>query len=724
MTKPATEMISHLYYEEESKRWIIQSNENHCAGVAEIAGEFAGQIGLYNWGKLLGFMHDRGKEKEDFQRYIKKASGYDINAGVYEDKSHSLSGALLVDKNYKDKCMILPNIIAGHHRGLYDLDSLELMLQKDFPIGVSKEIPNIKLEKPPVLSKTTDLSHLTRFLFSCLTDADYLDTEKFMQPSNNKHRENGATMFELREKLDKWIKENISIPKKPIDKVRQNIQNWCKEQAENKPGFFELTVPTGGGKTISSVVWALNHACKYNKKRIIIAIPYTSIIVQTAEVLRKIFGDDNVLEHHSIVNEDTMSAKTKLLCENWNAPIIVTTNVQLFESMFSNKPGKCRKLHSICNSVLILDEVQNLPLSYLQPIVDSLECYVNLLKVSVLLCTASQPILDGERKGLGPAIFKGICKEIHPIIPSSVSLHENMRRVKIEMPVRPQSIEEIAKKLNLCKKVLCIVNTRKIAKELYSLISKDGEAIHLSRMMCSKHIQDKLHYAQRLLKSDEDISIRIISTQLIEAGVDIDLPIVYRQLAGLDSILQAAGRCNREGKQPTATTHVFELEGHISKGLVGVGIDAMRQMLSFSADSDWFSPKTMNEYFKIYYSKSPTFDKDGIVELTKNPMNISFETIADKFKLIDEKEISVIVNYGQSSELIERIKRYGPSKHLLKQLCAYRVGIKSKLYEDMCKGGLIEEPLSGIYYIPLKEQYDDEIGLKVNNEYQEQTFII
>lgn len=590
---------------------------------------------------------------------------------------------------------------------------------------VSYDIPNIVLENPsPLLRPQYDLSHVTRVLFSCLTDADYLDTERFMIPSNYESRKHTKSLHELKVNLDSWLERFLELPKSNLNIIRNDIQKLCKYKASFPPGFFELTVPTGGGKTISSLVWALNHALNYGKERIIIAIPYTSIIIQTAEILRDIFGQENVLEHHSVISEEVMTSENKLMSENWNAPIVVTTNVQLFESMFSNRPGKCRKLHSLCNSVLILDEVQNLPLTFLQPIVNALDVYVRLFKMSVLLSTASQPILSGNRKGLGTNVLNGINSNIFQIIPSSMRLHNRLRRVRIEIISNKISLDSIKERLISLERVLCIVNTRKIANDLYNSLPKDGYLIHLSRMMCPKHIQDKLTLLKQLLSNKFNLPIRVISTQLIEAGVDIDFPNVYRQFSGLDSILQAAGRCNREGKENLATTTVFDLEGHIDRGYQGNASDAMRQLISQNPNCDWLSPDTMNEFYRILYSKTPSFDKENIIGLTDNPTNIAYEKVSERFKLIDDTEINVIVNYGDSPSLIESLKANGPSRNLIKKLGLYTVGIRNKLFRNFYDAGLIEEPVKGFYYIPFKSQYDESTGIKVNNEYVEQTFVI
>jgi len=724
MTRYPNIHISHLFFSSENNKWVIQTNENHAEGVAELASAFSREFGLPNWGKILGLLHDRGKEKTDFQRFIRINSGLDISAGKYSDKNHSHIGAILIENKYPDSFHLMSNAIAGHHRGLYDHDTLELLLKKHIPCEVNTELPDIAPEKPSMKLLPTDISHLTRMLFSCLTDADYLDTERFMKPEDYISRTNSTELTELKVRLDKWLLRFNAAPDTELNRIRTKINNICYSKSNVPCGFYELSVPTGGGKTISSMVWAINHAISKGKKRIIIAIPYTSIIVQTAEVMREIFGAENVLEHHSVVDENKLSHKNKLAAENWDAPIVVTTNVQLFESIFANSPGKCRKLHSLSNSVVILDEVQNMPLSHLQPIVEALDSYVRLFGLSVLLCTASQPTLTGEHKGLGTTMFHGLTDNIGQIIPSSLHLHEKLRRTTIEMPKALSNMEETAQKISSHNQVLCIVNTRRIALELYKLLPPDESTIHLSRMMCPKHIQETLCHMKTLLKSGEGQTVRVISTQLIEAGVDIDFPIVYRQLAGLDSILQAAGRCNREGLKKEGVTQVFELDNFRAPGLIGYATDAMREMLSLSPDSDWQSPDTMAAYFHILYSKMPSFDKEGIINLTKNPRNIPFETVARKFRLIDESGTPVIINFGDSPNLVNTLHKYGPSKNLTKALGLYSVTIRQHLFNKLHKAGIIEEPWEGFYFIPLKEQYDEKTGLKTDNEYIEQSFII
>ena len=410
-------IISHLYQSVDNGQWIVQTNDEHSAGVAELASGFASEFGLANWGRLLGLMHDRGKERRDFQRYIRIVSGCDMEAGRYGDKSHSHIGGVIIERHFPDACHIMSNVIAGHHRGLYDCDSLEVVLSEPMPEDVDVRVPALIPEKPDVPLRKGDIAHLTRMLFSCLTDADYLDTERFMKPDDYGCRAVEVSMASLKERLDAWMSRFDDAERSELNLLRSEVQGVCLAKSGGPAGFYELTVPTGGGKTLASMVWAINHAIACGKKRIIIAIPYTSIITQTAAVLREIFGDENVLEHHSVVDEGKMSHRNKLAVENWNMPIVVTTNVQLLESMFDNRPGRCRKLHSLCNSVVIFDEVQNMPFSLLQPILNAMDSYVRVFGMSVLLCTASQPVLTGEHKGLGQAVLHGLSGDVRAIIP-------------------------------------------------------------------------------------------------------------------------------------------------------------------------------------------------------------------------------------------------------------------------------------------------------------------
>lgn len=720
--------ISHL--KSTDNDWQIQTNSDHCNGVAQIAKEFASEFGFAEWGYAMGTLHDKGKERTGFQNYIKKVSGYDINAPYNgEDKSHAYVGALLARTAYGPLAELMINQIAGHHTGLYDSDDLvNNIMEREIPDEIDKDVKkeNLPTDILRTYNKPEELNHLYRILYSCLVDADYLDTEKFMTPDSFNMRGSRTSMGELLPMLQYKLNEFSHAPETPVNKIRKQVQDESLKASSMPSGFFSLTVPTGGGKTISSIVWAVNHALHNKKKRIIIAIPYTSIIVQTAAVLKSIFGEENVLEHHSNtdfeqIRDTKLRHQIKLATENWDYPIVVTTNVQLFESMFSNKPSICRKLHNLCNSVLILDEVQTLPTDFLQPIVDALKCYQKHFGMSVLFTTASQPILSGVTRGCNPNVtLKGI-ESIHEIIPSEMHLHNSLRRVRLEIKDEGNTYDDISHNLSLYDKVLCIVNTRRDAKEIFCRLPEEN-ALHLSRMMCPAHIRKTINNIKTNLQNGKS-TIRVVATQLIEAGVDIDFPVVFRQEAGLDSVLQAAGRCNREGKRDVCTTHVFSLsrERPLPSGFIQDGNNARK---SLKSDSDWFAPETMTSYFEQLYCRQDTFDKKSIGKLLYKPKEIYFETAAKEFRLIDDTSVSVIVNWENSLDVVAKIKQEGPSYQLMKALGQYAVNIRQKDLVEILKSNIATEFLEGMYVVEAKEQYDNKIGLLMTDKRLEDTLII
>lgn len=710
----------------------IQNNEEHCLGVAAFAKKFADEFGFGEWGLVMGLLHDKGKEKQAFQDYIRRTSGYDLTAPMLNgrDKNHAYVGALIAKKIYGTLADIITNEIAGHHTGLYDYDELEKIMTSDIPDDVDCNVEQYDLPLS-VLKTYTDVSainHLWRMLFSCLVDADWLDTERFMDNGSFVARQNNTTMQMLKDRLDTSLESFKRSPHTTVNQIRAQVQNECFKASSLPSGFYSLTVPTGGGKTVSSIVWAVNHAMCNDKKRIIIAIPYTSIIVQTAAVLKSIFGDENVLEHHSNVEYDSIEdestrQKFKLATENWDYPIIVTTNVQLFESMYSNKPSDCRKLHNICNSVVILDEVQTLPTEFLQPIVDALKCYQKHFGVSVLFTTASQPILSGLIEGCNPSSgFNGI-ESIHEIIPNGMNLHEKLKRVELNVDNNGKTYDEIAEQLTGYNKVLCIVNTRRDAQELYDRLPNEGIKLHLSRMMCPSHIKQTIKYIKDSLKNEDNKIIRVIATQLIEAGVDIDFPVVFRQEAGLDSILQAAGRCNRERKHNICNTYVFSLSKE--HPIYGSSIrDANNARLNMVGVEDWFAPDTMTEYFKQLYCRKETFDEKSIVSLLYKAKELCFKTAANEFCLIDDTSIPVIVNWEDSMELVDKLNLEGPSYSLMKKLGQYTVSVRQNDFRKLLQAGNVEEIIDGVFVCCEKAQYNDKIGLRMDSHWLEETFII
>ena len=729
------DIISHIYKDEQGC-WRVQSNEQHLEGVARLAESFADKFGMGSWGRVLGLLHDKGKERKAFQDYIRQNSGMQPELHFVGDHNHAYVGGLLAKQLYgKGSESLLCNQIMSHHSGLHDYCSIEIELENEIPSEINKSVERIELNRPPFSftpmkvckGMTSDANHLSRMLFSCLVDADYLDTESFMDEESSRMRKNNVKLESLLPLLERHVESLQQNAKATeVNAIRKQVYDRCVSMSETDKGFYSLTVPTGGGKTLSSLVWAMRHAAHNGMERIIIAIPYTSIIVQTASILKNIFGEHVVLEHHS--NFDPQSVKkefrhrAKLAIENWNYPIIVTTNVQLFESMFSNKPSDCRKLHNVVNSVIILDEVQTLPTEFLLPIVDSLKSYRNMFGISVLFTTASQPLLSGIIEGCNPrATFPGI-DNITEIIPKEFALHEKLMRVRLKIDNAARTYDEIAERVSRHNKVLCIVNTRSDAREIFERLPKEGLTIHLSRMMCPRHVSKTIERIKQALQDDSEEVIRVVATQLIEAGVDIDFPVVYRQEAGLDSILQAAGRCNREGKLNVATTYVFSLSKE--HNLHGNIVDANHARLNMVNAKDWFAPDTMTEYFRQLYCRKETFDKQDIKTLLYKPAEMCFAEAAKLFRLIEEVGRSVVVNMDESLSVVERLKSEGITYSLMKQLSQYSVNIHERDFQKLKSYGAIEEVLEGIYVINDRAQYDENIGLRLDNHWMNEILTI
>ena len=724
------EIISHLFADSKCGEWRIQNNDAHSQGVARLASNFAKEFGMSEWGKVLGELHDKGKETTAFQQHIKKESGYAPDTKVVGDYHHAYVGGIIVRNLYgNDADNFLVNQIISHHTGLHNSDELESVLKKGIPAEVDTHVEKTNLNKLSFSMSATDRHHLSRMLFSCLVDADYLDTETFMDMDSSNLRKDKADLKSLMPMLEKKFEDFKAVANdSTVNKIRNSVQKYCLQTAESPVGFYSLTVPTGGGKTLSSLLWAMRHAIHNGQKRIIIAIPYTSIIVQTASVLRSIFGEENILEHHSNVEPEhikdgELQEKMKLATENWDYPIIVTTNVQLFESMFANKPSVCRKLHNIVNSVIVLDEVQTLPTDYLQPIVDSLKTYNKLFNVSVLFTTASQPVLSGLIEGCNPkATFKGI-DHVTEIIPSELKLHDKLRRVKLNIDNEGKTYDEVADMLSKHKRVLCVVNTRRDAKEIYERLPQEGITLHLSKQMCPSHISETIDTLKAALKNDRNEIIRVVSTQLIEAGVDIDFPVVFRQEAGLDSILQAAGRCNREGKNGLCTTYVFSLskEHNLPRGDMK---DANEARLSLDDNLDWFAPETMTSYFGQLYCRKDSFDKKDMKRYLYKPKEMYFASAAKAFQMIEDNGINVVVCWKNSMELVHQLLENGPSYILMKKLSMYMVNVNNTDFKALCDMGVLSEKKEGLYTVDYKQQYDEHIGLRTDNNWANEMLIL
>ena len=654
----------------------IQTMKDHLCGTAELAGHFAGRFGKADWGYACGMLHDIGKYSLAFQDKIKNNSNRQVDHSTAGAKACFEKGGMYRFMSY---------CIAGHHSGLPDYGSssdpgnaptLQGRKKKhieDCSVYKSEiHIPEIKtLPFDPKDSPDLDfsLSVFIRMLYSCLVDADFLDTEYFMKEGRTQ-RETGEEPSALLEKLKKhvagWL---LNEDTETVNGRRTEILRHCFECGRKERGIFQLTVPTGGGKTIASLAFALQHAVENQMDRVIYVIPYTSIIEQNAAVFRKILGEQNVLENHYNVDyESTEELKPmQLASENWDKPVVVTTNVQFFESLFANKSSKCRKLHNIANSVIIFDEAeaQMLPTDYLKPCIAVMEELAANFGSSIVLCTATQPALSPFFQRKMPVT------ELCPRVEEQFRFFE---RVTFQN-VGTISEDELIEKLQKEEQALCIVNTKKRAQRLYQKMEGEG-VFHLSTAMYPKHRRRVLDKIRQLVKDGEKCIL--ISTSLVEAGVDLDFCTVYRQLAGVDSMIQAAGRCNREGKRAAQDSFAYLFQFEEKEYVPGqqLQIDVSKMLLSEGEDIS--------------------------------------------SKLIEENTLTVFISREEEAEeLLWQIKHQGYTKSGMRKAGQYCVQLYENDIEKLQGAGMLRQVPGGIenfYELVDSGQYSEEMGLDLGIE--------
>jgi CRISPR-associated endonuclease/helicase Cas3 len=520
-------------------------------------------------------------------------------------------------------------------------------------------------------------------LFSCLVDADYLDTETFYEQVERRPTRRAAppALAELRPKLDAYLADLAAQADATlVNRERATILAACREAAAARPGLFTLTVPTGGGKTLASLAFALEHALAHGLDRVIYVIPYTSIIEQNAAVFREALGAEAVLEHHSAFIDDPKARpeardKLRLAMENWDAAVVVTTAVQFFESLFADRPARCRKLHNIARSVVILDEAQTLPLPLLRPCVAALDELARNYGTSIVLCTATQPALletDDEEGS-----FKVGFRNVREIAPDPKRLYETFKRVRVAQ-LGELNDDSLAARLRDHEQALCIVNTRAHARELYERIKSEDGCYHLSALMCPKHRSARLDTIRGALKARQRCIV--VSTSLVEAGVDVDFPVVYRAEAGLDSIAQAAGRCNREGRLSQGRVFVFHPAGRRLFGeqnrRAGVAAGVFRR------HDDPLALDAIESFFQeVYWSESAGvqdgLDKKQILarlEERKGDLLFPFEAIARDFTLIEDGMLPILIPFDRRSRhLLGKLRHAERAGRLARALQPYVV---------------------------------------------------
>lgn len=701
----------------------VHGLEEHLRNTARMAGKFAAEFGCQEWGRLAGLWHDLGKYSDEFQSYIRSVNSPDAHVNQ-KGGDHSTAGALHAMQQLGPLGTICTYPIAGHHAGLPDwqdggLGSLAHRLQhvERLEKALSAQIPDeilnqtLPAERPKAAGTELSRSFWLRMLFSCVVDADFLDTEAFFDPAKGQQRGGYSPLKELLDPFNEYMAlKSLQAADTPVNRIRADILNQCIAKAQSPPGLFTLTVPTGGGKTLSSMAFALHHAAVHCKRRIIHVIPYTSIIEQTADQFRKIFANA-VVEHHSnldVEDENRDNARSRLSCENWDAPVIVTTSVQFFESLFAGRTSRCRKLHNLTNSVVVLDEAQLLPPDFLKPILEVLTELKLNYGVSIVFSTATQPALGPHRTV--DFDFKGLCG-MTEIVNDPASLFDRLKRTEVSVMgslSEAQSWDALTARLQQHDSVLCIVNRRDDARALWELMPKG--TFHLSALMCGAHRTQQIGRIKESLQAGT--STRVISTQLVEAGVDLDFPVVYRAVAGLDSIAQAAGRCNREGLQERGAVYVFTPPSKVPAGHLRQAAEIGMRLLDTTGDKALI-PEGFNAFFReFYWMRGDRLDRENILDLLRNDaqLHFSFREAARRFKLIDEAaQAPVIVRY-ENDELLGLLERQCPERWLLRKLQRYVVNLPRRLHSQLLASGAIREAHPGLYLQTHGALYDQDLG--------------
>ncbi|CAM3751789.1 CRISPR-associated endonuclease Cas3'' [Marinicrinis lubricantis] len=725
---------------------------NHSEGTANIARSFASKLQSKQWAEAAGWGHDAGKGRPEWLTYLKVKSGYDPEARYQTNIgkiSHAIHGAELVERLYgKGIGRLLAYCIAGHHTGLPDWSGVEGAGQSSLQFRKS-QVSDLELEQidPSLIAKLQeskplrppwkfkgglDMSLWIRMLFSCLVDADFLDTESYMKQAKALNRGQYLPVEALKERLRLYnedLGKNAELTS--VNVLRGEILQKCIKAAQRSRGIYSLTVPTGGGKTLSGLTFALEHACKWKHDRVIYVSSYMSILEQNVEVFREAVGKDQVVEHHSNVVEDEADIRSRLAMENWDAPLIVTTSVQFFESLFAAKPGRCRKLHNIANSVIVLDEVQLLPPAFLAPILETLQLLVDRYNVSIVLMTATQPAL--KERMMDGRLFKGL-KEVKEIVGTDEevrSLYDLLKRTEIQFPSDSHTVEhwgEIADQLRHSGEVLCIVSDRKSCRELHARMP--AGTYHLSALMCGQNLSDKIKEIKKKLEQNHTsepenrVPVRVISTQLVEAGVDLDFPIVYRAFAGLDSIMQAAGRCNRNGRlrPELGKVIVFHPPRPAPIGILRKAADTTRSILSSSTSDDVASPAIFEKFFEELYWRVHSLDEKEIVRLLDPQRNdpkecsIFFRTAAEKFELIDKtNQRTVLIPYRDGQRLIDDLRSNGPDRYLMRKLQRYTVNVYSREFEELQGQEAVEEIWPKVFALTSIKHYTEDAGLFIES---------
>ncbi|WP_386687479.1 CRISPR-associated helicase Cas3' [Lonepinella sp. MS14437] len=697
-----------------------QTMRSHAQNVGETAALFAAVFAAQEIARYTGQLHDLGKYTPEFDRRLHGGKSVD----------HATAGAKIAIERWGDKLGKLAAFcIAGHHAGLangngegdnhrtlsqrldlqfgVDIPKLDAVWQQEITLPETLPFPPLK---PAPDCKGFSQAFFTRMLYSCLVDADFLDTERFYAEAENKPvlRGDYPDLNRLQQHFNRFIQafrqRTAAAPQESeaekrhaaLNRLRNEIYDYAVAQAVQVPGLFSLTVPTGGGKTFSSMGFALQHAKHHAMRRVIYVIPFTSIIEQNAAEFRKAFGElgeDAVLEHHSSFDDSRLQAKNskdklRLAAENWDMPIVVTTAVQFFESLFADRSSRCRKLHNIAGSVIILDEAQMLPLNLLLPIMQAIKELTRNYHCSVVMCTATQPAIHATH-----GFYRGF-DNVREIAPNPTALFAQLKRTTVQH-IGTQSDSDLQDKLSENPQILIIVNNRRHARSLYEQATAYDGVFLLTTLLCAEHRSQILKEIRCRLQNGDPC--RVIATSLIEAGVDVDFPLVMRAEAGLDSVAQAAGRCNREGKMPSENSFVWVFkpeEQWKTPAELGLLAAAMRTVERHYAD-DLLSVAAITAYFKeVYAQKGKDLDRKQILAKHHNAahsLDFPFQTIAQQFQMIENTMRPLLVPFNKEAEkLIESLHYADQIGGLLRELQRYTVQIPEKALNALFQAGRIE----------------------------------
>ena len=690
----------------------------HLEEVGKLAQKFANPFGAGEMALAAGMLHDFGKYSPEFQNRVR---------GESAPAPHSVFGAKKALEQYNDPYIgrAVAWCVAGHHSGLADYGDMKAKLNAALPLPEKAPRDDGFSTPPPpqypnlIRSPDAFSAHfLIRMVFSCLVDADRLKAERHFNPTFAEARKKRPALADLPPKLAAHLEKKTAEAKQtPVNQLRAEVLRACRGRAKSAPGFFSLSVPTGGGKTLSSLAFALEHAVQNKMARVICAIPFTSVIEQSAEAFRAALGAEAVLEHHCNYepkNEDETSRRmTMLSAENWDAPVVATTNVQLFESLFAASASRCRKLHNLAQSVIVLDEAQSLPAALMRPCMRALDELVKNYGASVVFCTATLPDFSELLKKSGAP------RPVSEIIPNLEPLHNEMRRVKI-IPPAPDVFhnpESLADELAKTESVLCIVNTRRQARDVFAALrerAKRGECFHLSTWMHPNHRTRTLNEIREKLKSGAPC--RVVSTTLVEAGVDLDFPAVWRSAAGLDSVAQAAGRCNREGKMETGETVVFRME---DKGRQ----DWMWQENGLCAEAmkaeNPLAPDVVRNYFAETFRLLGDAEMDETRVLSRikdagRKMAFPFKTIAETFRMIKDGSLPVVVPLDGGRRVAEKLDAGEDLAQWARRAQRWSASVSRADAEKLLQNGAAERVGPDRQFIILKnpkENYDGDLGV-------------